>query len=163
VTDRLRAEPVEVHDRGWPLLFIRIPPFLAVGTVQSFVAAIEHAYARNERFAVVIDTTAVSKFPGAPARQILSDWVADARRAERERTFTVGTALVIASGPLRAFTAAVNLVRRHATPQQWTATVAEAVEWAHKRLVEEHVALTPGSETLLAEMTSRPTRARERA
>lgn len=152
-----------VHERGWPLLLMQIPSSLSVGTVQSFVSAIEHAYTRNERFAVVIDTTAVSKFPGAPARQILSDWVGNARRGERERELTVGTALVIASGPLRAFTAAVNLVRRQTTPQHWTATVSEAVEWARKRLVEANVPLTPGSEALYAEMTVRPVRARQGA
>jgi hypothetical protein len=144
---------VVVEDHGWPLLFLRIPAALSVEAVRSFIDAIEGAYARNERFAVIIDTTAVTKFPAAPARQILSDWVADPRRAEQERAFTVGTALVIASSPLRALTAAVNVIRRNGTPQQWTATAAEAVEWARNRLLDERVPLTRGAEALHAEIT----------
>lgn len=155
----LREGLVVVEDQGWPLLVLRIPPALSVEAVRSFIDAIEAAYARNQRFAVVIDTTAVSKFPGAPARQILSDWVGDPRRSELEQALTVGTALVIASSPLRALTAAVNLVRRNVTPQQWTATVAEGVEWAWKRLVDERVPLTPGAEALYGEFT-RPRQAR---
>jgi hypothetical protein len=157
----LREGLVVIEDHGWPLLLLRIPAALSVEAVRSFVDAIEGAYARNERFAVVIDTTAVSKFPGAPARQILSHWVSDPQRAEREHALTVGTALVIASSPLRALTAAVNLVRRKATPQQWTATLVEAFEWARRRLVDERVPLTPGAEALYAEIT-RPRTVRAR-
>jgi hypothetical protein len=154
MAEGLRDGRVLVEDHGWPLLLLRVPAALSVEAVRSFVDAIEGAYLRNERFAVVIDTTAVSKFPAAPARQILSDWVGNPRRAEREHALTVGTALVIASSPLRALTAAVNLARRKATPQQWTATLVEAVEWARNRLVAENVPLTPGAEALYAEVTA---------
>jgi hypothetical protein len=130
-----------------------MPAALSVEAMRAFVYALEGAYARNERFAVVIDTTAISKFPAAPARQVLSDWVGDPRRVEREQALTVGTALVIASGPLRALMAAVNMARQNATPQHWTATLPDAVEWARKRLVEEHVPLTPGAEALCSGIT----------
>jgi hypothetical protein len=155
---------VVVEDHGWPLLLLRIPAVLSAEAVRSMIDAIEAAYRRNERFVVVIDTTAVSKFPAAPARQILSDWVSDPRRAEREHALTVGTAVVIASSPLRALTAAINLARRKATPEQWTGTLVEAVEWARKSLVAGNVPLTPGAEALYAEVTAtRALRARRGA
>jgi hypothetical protein len=119
--------------------------------MRSFIDAFETAYKRNERFAVVIDTTGLSKFPAAEARQLLSDWLHDPRRIEREQALTIGTALVIASGPLRALMAAVNLARRKATPQEWTKTWGQAVAWAHDRLVAENVPLTPGAEAIIAE------------
>src|SRR5262249_8654302 len=104
--------------------------------------------------AVILDTTPVVKFPDAKTRQILTDWVADPMRAERERAFTVATAVVIPSSPLRALTAAINLMRRPVSPQQWTATVAEAAEWARRRLAEACVQLPPAAEGLYAELTA---------
>jgi hypothetical protein len=149
---------VLVEDRGWPLFLLRIPPSLSVEAMRSFIDAFEAAYRRNERFAVVIDTTALSKFPAAPARQILSDWLHDPPRVEREQALTVGTALVVASGPLRALMSAFNLARRKATPQEWTATWGQAVTWARDRLVAENVPLTRGADALLAEADAVRTR-----
>jgi hypothetical protein len=149
-------ERLSVEDRGWPLLVVRFPPVVSVDTMQSMVKTIEQAYERGERFVAIIDTTAVLKFPAAPARKILTDWVADANRAERDRAFTVGTAVVLPSGPLRALTAAINLVRPPVSPQQWMATLPEAVEWARRRLLDAGVALTGGAEALYAEVRRGP-------
>lgn len=142
---------VLVEDRGWPLLLVRIPASLSAPAMRSFIDAFEAAYKRNERFAVVIDTTPLSKFPAAQARQLLSDWLHDPQRIEREHALTIGTALVVGSGPLRALMAAVNLARRKVTPQEWTKTWGQAVAWAHDRLVAENVPLTPGAEAIVAE------------
>jgi hypothetical protein len=141
-------------------VFVRFPHEISADTMQALVDGIERAYDRRERFAVVVDTTAVVKFPGAPARQVLTDWVADAARAERERLFTVGTAVVLSSGPLRALTAAINLMRRPVAPQHWTKTLGEAVEWARRQLRDAGVPMTQRAEALYTEITAPRARAR---
>jgi hypothetical protein len=146
-----REEVVTVEDGAWPILVIRFPVVVSAETVQSMLRAIERAYARKQRFAVIVDTTPVSKFPAAPARQVLSDWVADGQRAERERAWTVTTVVVLESGPLRALTAAINLMRKPVSPQHWTATFGDAVEWARRCLIAEGAKLPPGAEALYEE------------
>lgn len=136
MSDLPRAEPPVVDERGWPLLLVRFPTLITADTMNTVITAIERAYERRERFAVVVDTSAVSKFPDARTRQILTDWVADARRTELDQKYTVATAVVISSGPLRALTAAINLVRRPVSPQHWTATLAEGLDWARGKLLE---------------------------
>ena len=152
--DAPASDLLVVEDRGWPLLVVRFPHAITDVTMRAFIEAIERAYARKERFAVVIDTGLVAKFPTAPARQILTDWIADERRAERERLYTVATAVALASGPLRALTAAINLMRRPVSPQHWTKTVYEAVEWSRLRLIDAGVTWTAGADALYAKMAT---------
>lgn len=136
-----RDDTLVVENGRWPLLVVAMPPVVTAETMTAFVAAIEAAYQRNERFGVIVDTSRVVKFPTPPAREVLSNWVADPRRVERERQFTVATAVVLTSGPLRALTAAINLVRRSASPQHWTATFAEADDWVTRRLADAGIRL----------------------
>jgi len=132
-----------VEKSRWPLLVLFMPPVVTADTMRALVAATEGAYERNVRFGVIIDTSRVVKFPTAPAREILSNWVADQRRAERERRLTVATAVILTSGPLRALTAAINLVRRSPAPQHWTGTFAEADDWMTRRLTDEGIRIDP--------------------
>jgi hypothetical protein len=152
-----------VEDRGWPLFVVRLPPAVSVETVRSMVDAFEGAYDRGERFAAIVDSTLIVKFPSAGARRVLTDWVASPHRAERERTFTVAVAVVLLSGPLRALSAAINLARPPASPQRWAATMAEAVEWTTQRLIDSGIPLTAGARALHAEVTAAHTRRGERA
>jgi hypothetical protein len=151
-----REEALVVEDRAWPLLILRLPPNTAEETMRMMIRAIERAYERRQRFAVIVDTTAVQRFPSAPVRQVLTDWVADLKRAERDRSYTVATVVVLSSGPLRALTAAINLIRRPVSPQHWTATLAEGFDRARQCLLEEGIALTARGEALYAEITAAP-------
>ena len=151
---QVRADDVVVEDGGWPLFIVRLPPTVSVETVQSMIAAFEGAYDRGERFATIIDSSPILKFPSAPARQVLTDWVGSPQRVERERAFTVAVAVVLLSGPLRALSAAINLARPPASPQRWASTMAEAVEWTTQRLIDSGVPLTPATRALYAEVTS---------
>jgi hypothetical protein len=147
-------ELLAVEDQGWPILVARFPPFITAETMRSFARTIESAYEREERFAAIIDTTLVTKFPSPGARQLLTDWVANARRAERERLYTVTTVVVIPSGPLRAFTAAINFARRPTSPQHWVATIDEAARHARKSLLAAGIALPAAAEAMYAQLTA---------
>ncbi len=167
-----REEPLVLDDRAWPLLVVRFPTVVSGETLRLVVRGINQVYERRERFVVVADTTPVMKFPSAEARQVLGDWLRDPTRSERERAYTLGTGVVVSSGPLRALTAAFNLVRRPVSPQHWTATFVEAVEWSKGRLAEAGIPLNPAIEALSAESSgvrrapvppTPPSRAQKRA
>jgi hypothetical protein len=149
-----------VEDRGWPLLVVRFPPAISAPGMHAFVAAVERAYDRRERFVAVVDAAPVAKVPSAEVRKILTDWLTDPDRSERDRAFTIGTAVVLPSGPVRVLTTAINMVRRPVSPVQLTATLLQAAQWAKRRLVEEGVVLSAEGNALYAELTAPPRAAR---
>jgi hypothetical protein len=149
-----------VDYRGWPLLTARLPEAFSIQGMQAFVVDLDRAYDRAERFAAVIDASPAAKFPSAPSRKILTDWLTDPRRSERERAYTIGTAVVLPSGPVRALTTAINMVRRPVSPVQLTATLPEAAKWAKERLLGEGVVLNAAANAVYAELTAPPARTR---
>jgi hypothetical protein len=129
-------------DSMWPLLYLPFPRVVGESTVRALIDAFEGAFAREEKFAVILDGTGITRFPGAPERKMVVDWMSAAPR-ERERTWNIGTAIVIPSGPMRALVAAFNLIRRPVAPQEWTATLGEAIDWARAQLVAAGAPLNP--------------------
>jgi len=142
-----------VEERGWPLLTVRFPAAISPEGMQAFVDAIERAYARRERFVVVVDAAPVAKLPSAPARQILTDWLTNPERSERDRAYTIGTAVVLPSGPVRVLTTAINMVRRPVSPVHLTATLPKAAQWARGLLDGEGVVLSAEGDALYAQLT----------
>jgi hypothetical protein len=134
-------QPAQFLDSTWPLVVVVLPPVMGMTAIRSLVDGYEMLLRRDQRFAHVVDCAAVSKFPGVAERKVLTDWLGDDARVERERRLTVATAVVLTSGPMRAFVSAINWVRRPSTPQKWWATQPEAVEWCCELLVGEGVAL----------------------
>ncbi len=158
------GEPARFVDSTWPLLLVQLPAMMNNAiAIDSVIRGFDTVLQRNERFAHVVDCSSVIKFPGAAERKSLVEWLAQDARLEKERRLTVGTAIVLTSGTMRAFVSAINWVRRPATPQVWTATQAEAVEWCCERLVEGGLQLTPAiaalrSDTKRRERESRRTK-----
>jgi hypothetical protein len=153
-------EPARFVDSTWPLVVVHLPAVMGMAAIRSIVDGYEVLLRRDQRFAHVVDCSAVSKFPGASERKLLIDWLGDDVRIERERRLTVGTAVVLTSGPMRAFVSAINWVRRPSTPQKWTATQAEAVDWCCEQLVEAGVTLPPAVAALRQSQPARSIAAR---
>jgi hypothetical protein len=148
--------PVQFLDATWPLLVVRLPPvFKGVLVMKQVMTGFEVVHARGAQFAVMVDCSAIVKFPGPGETKMLTDWMADERRVARERALTLGSAVVLTSGPMRAFVSAINWIRRPATPQIWVGTTREAVEWCCDRLVAGGMSLTPAIEALRAEEKKR--------
>jgi hypothetical protein len=134
----------QFDDSAWPLVIVHMPPLMNNMTaIRSLIDGFESVFGRNERFASVLNGSAVVKFPGSLERKVLMDWVGNEARLEKERRLSVATGLVLTSGPMRAFVSAINWVSRPVTPQIVTATQEEAVEWCCTRLQEAGIALTP--------------------
>jgi hypothetical protein len=153
-------EPARFVDSAWPLLVVQLPAVMGMTAIRSLIDGYGVQLGKNERFAHVVDCSLVSKFPGASERKLLIDWLGDETRIQTERRLTLGTAVVLTSGPMRAFVSAINWVRRPNTPQTWTATQPEAIQWCCDRLVEAGIALPPAVGALRAPRTARPPAAR---
>ena len=61
MADVSRDQFAVVEERGWPLLTVRLPAAISPEGMQAFVDAIERAYARRERFVVVVDAAPVAE------------------------------------------------------------------------------------------------------
>lgn len=144
-------QSLEFLDETWPLVVVRLPTMMNnVKVVQTLIGHFDRAHSRNERFTVVADCSAVVKFPGRFERKMLTDWLAEEQRQKSVREHNLGTAIVLTSGPMRAFMSALNWVRRPSTPQVWKATTAEGVDWCCECLARARVPLTPAIEALRA-------------
>jgi hypothetical protein len=144
------SELASFLDSAWPLLVVEMPRVVNVAAIRSVIDGYERLLARNERFAHVVDGSAIAKFPGTVERKMLADWLTDAARIEKEHRLTVGTGIVVTSGPMRALMSALNWIRRPTTPQTLTATRSEAIDWCCARLAEAGIALTPAIGALRA-------------
>ncbi len=143
--------PARFDDSAWPLLLVYMPPLMNNMTViRSIIDGFDAAYRRNERFASILNGSAVAKFPGSAERKVLMDWVGQESRLELERRLSVATGLVLTSGPMRAFVSAINWVTRPVSPQKVTATQEEAVEWCCERLQAAGIVLPPAVGALRA-------------
>jgi hypothetical protein len=146
------VDSVQFLDATWPLLVLRLPPvFKGAHVMKQVMAGFDVVHTRKARFVVMADCSAVVKFPGPADTKMLTDWMSSEQQAARERELTLGSAVVLTSGPMRAFMSAMNWVRKPATPQVWVATTREAVDWCCDRLIAAGMRLTPAIEALRAE------------
>jgi hypothetical protein len=150
-------------DETWPLVLVHLPRNTNANAIESVIAGFERVYQRRSRFSLVIDCTSVVKFPGAAERKALTDWMRRSERLELERMYTIATAIVLSSGPMRALLAAVQWISPPATPQALKASQAEAVEWCSERLEEAGFPITPAISSLKAEHQRRDRESRRAA
>jgi hypothetical protein len=156
------VQSVEFRDRSWPLVYVRFPREFSPATLRSTIDGFERVYQRRERFAVLADGTDIVKFPAAAERKMLSDWMSSPGRPEKERLYTIGTAIVLTSGPMRAMMSAISWVSPPMSLQVWKATSHEGFEWCYQRLVEAKVPITDALEAARAEHGQRQPEARGR-
>jgi hypothetical protein len=138
-------------DETWPMVLVQLPREMNANAMGSIVAGFERVYQRRSRFILVVDCTSVVKFPGAAERKTLTDWMRRPERLEQERAYTIATAIVLASGPMRALLAAVQWISPPATPQALKATQVEAVEWCCERLQDAGLPINLAISSLRAE------------
>jgi hypothetical protein len=135
----------------WPLVYVRFPREISAPTMKATIDRFERAYERRERFVVLADGTHIVKFPGSAERKMLSEWMSSPGRNEKEKLYTLGTAVVLTSGPMRAMMSAISWVSPSASLQAWKATTQEGFDWCCQRLVEAKIPLTAAIEAARAE------------
>jgi hypothetical protein len=138
----------QVTESTWPLLLMQFPRVVDADAMRGMMAAFDRARVRRSPYVSVLDATEVRRLPGAHERQAFSEWLRSEEYREEENRFSVASAVVLPSGAVRAFVAALYVIRKPSAPQHWVATLPEAVEWSCERLVEAGVDLTPEIESL---------------
>jgi hypothetical protein len=144
---------VDVDMASWPLVVIRFPERLDLPAVESFVAGADLILGRKERFATVIDTTALKSFPNAIERRLLTNEMS--KRTFAERAYNLGNAVILVSTPARAVLTAVLWVRPPPVAQELFATFEKAAAWARDRLVSAGVPIPADFEALQARAASK--------
>jgi hypothetical protein len=142
----------QIVEATWPLILLRFPRVVDGESVSGLIDAFDRALERESRFVSVLDGTEIARLPGPEERQRLVSWMSDESRQERERKLSVAAAVVVPSGLVRAFVAAIYFVRKPIAPQKWTETVSEGVDWACAQLHGAGIALTPEIDKLRGEL-----------
>src|SRR5260221_2179505 len=123
---------VEVDDAAWPFLITRMPQALDAPAIDSMFEGFDRVLRRHERFATLVDTSALTKFPDARERTRIGEYMK--ARTMAEAAYNLGNAIVIASAPARTVLTAINWIRRPVTPQFIVGTFWEGIEWCATRL-----------------------------
>ena len=155
-------DTVEFQDATWPLVYVRFPRVFTLAVMQATIDGFERIYKRQERCVILADCAPIVKFPGTVERKMLSEWLGSPGRAEKGKAYTIATAIVLTSGPMRAMMSAISWVSRPSSPQVWKATEAEAFDWCYERLVEARMPITKAIDAARAEYRRRPASQRPR-
>src|SRR5580700_10614492 len=110
---------------SWPLIFVRFPRIVDAASISGMMSVFDRALERAAPFASVLDGSAIARLPGPEVREALTSWMANEARQVKEKRFAVASAVVVPSGLVRAFVAAIYFVRKPHAPQKWTETVPE--------------------------------------
>src|SRR6185437_10690996 len=95
---------------AWPLFITVVPATFDAGDVEAYIVEVETLYRRGERFASLVDTSALSSLPGAAERRRLADWQNLTKDAIKR--YNVFTAIVVRSPVMRSAMTAMNWVFR---------------------------------------------------
>jgi hypothetical protein len=125
---------VALDDSAWPLVVFRFGERLDGEGIASFTAAIDLILGRERRFATVMDTRALKRFPDAVERRALA--TALNKRVFAEKKYNLGNGVVLTSPGARAILTAFNWLRPPKVPQKLFATFDEAWAWSREVLRE---------------------------
>jgi hypothetical protein len=109
---------------AWPLLITVVPAVFEAGDVEPYILEVEALYRRGERFASLVDTSALSSLPGAAERKRFADWQNSTKDAIKR--YNVFTAIVVRSPVMRSALTAMNWVFRPPNEQVAVPSFADA-------------------------------------
>jgi hypothetical protein len=135
------TDSVQIDAAAWPLVVVRIPSRFDLPVMRNFIRGIDGILSRKARFAAIIDTTALAKFPNAVERH----WFAESMgaRAMTEEAYNLGNAVIIGSVTARAVLTAINWLRPTPVTQHLVGNFEDALEWCCLRLTKAGVGLSP--------------------
>lgn len=131
---------LETRTHLWPLFVTIVPARFDTEDLRLYIAEVTRLYERKERFATLVDTTALAELPGAAARRVLADWQNDT--VEQIRTYNVCTATVLSSALVRGAMTAMHWLFKPPNEQVAVPTLAEGFDFCVARLVAERQPLS---------------------
>ena len=99
-----------IYTHTWPLFITVMPHAIDLRDIDVYVQEVDALYKRRERFATLVDTSAVSSLPGAHERKRLADW--QNATVDQIRRYNVFTATVVRSSVMRGAMTAMNWIFR---------------------------------------------------
>jgi hypothetical protein len=131
---------LEIRTHLWPLFVTIVPARFEAEDLKPYIAEVSRLYARKERFATLVDTTAVEELPGAAARRALAEW--QNSTVEQIRSYNVCTATVLSSALVRGAMTAMHWLFRPPNEQIAVASIAEGFSFCVDRLVQDRQPLS---------------------
>jgi len=137
---------VEVSDAAFPIVVMRVPVALDGPAIRSMFDGMDRVLHREARFALIVDTRALKRFPTAVERSSIAEWMK--ARSFAEARYNLGNAVVLSSPTARAVLTAIQWVRRPITAHGYMATMNEAIDWCCERLAKAGLPLPSGLSAL---------------
>lgn len=132
---------VQVRLEHWPLAVIVVGASLEREDLPELERTIDGVYARQQRFATLVDCSAVTSMPDAQTRKRLAEWQNETRASIRR--FNVISATIVTSAVVRGAMTAMNWIFEPPNPQVTTATFGEALDACVAALRKEGIRLPP--------------------
>lgn len=134
----------------WPVLLMVCPRRIDAAWIEEVQADFRDVFARERRFALVTDTSAIESVPGARERKMLGEWAGRADQLALQKQFNVGSATIITSPLIRGMLQALHWIWTPATPQHVSADFDGAWTWCARTLEERGVLLGAPADELRA-------------
>lgn len=138
-----------IHTHAWPLFITVMPPSFDARDVEAYIVEVDALYQRRERFATLVDTTAVSSLPGATERRRLADW--QNSTIDQIRRYNVFTATVLSSPIVRGALTAMNWIFPPPNEQVVVASFEEGFRRCVDKLAADGHPVAPAFERMARE------------
>lgn len=120
-------------DTGYyPILFLTIGSKYEVEDLRAFQAEMQPIFARRQKYVLIVKTSPNSYLPDAKMRKAVVEWWKS--MADDQARWNLGTAVIVASAPIRGALTALSWLFTSPTPQVFVSNADEAVTWAEKML-----------------------------
>jgi hypothetical protein len=151
---------------AWPVVLMVCPPELSSGWLEALDAGFAAAFAREQPFAVLADTSRMTSIPSARDRARMAEWASKPAHIELQKRYCVGTATIVQNALMRGTMQAIFWLYTPPAPQNAVRDFDEAWRWCIGKLETRGVDLPSPAADLrriaVRELATAPAAARAR-
>lgn len=136
----------------FPVVLIVCPTQWGEGWVEDLDHQVSELFARNQRYALIVEASRVSGVPSAKDRKHLTDWLRRPEHLARQRRWNVGSSTIITNALVRGALQAIYWVWSAPAPQHAARDLDEAWRWCIEKLNAEKIPLPRPEAELLEEV-----------
>lgn len=116
---------IERHEHLWPLFVTVMPANASMAELKSYFAHVDTLYGRRERFATLVETSAVRSIPSAAERKFIADYQNET--LDKIQQYNVFTATVVPSPLIRGSMTAIRWLFKPPNEQVTVGTFGEGL------------------------------------
>lgn len=146
---------MKVLERHGPVVVMRCARVMDAGFMARAVEEFDELLRGTERFAVIVETSAVEMFPSANERKQFAAWMNRADVRDAQKRLNVGSSTIVRNAAMRGIMTAFYWIWTPPTPQHAAEDLAAAVRFALERLAAEGLRAPFDADTLLRRIESR--------